>query len=122
MLIRIAEFPQHLSAPIRFQNDSARRYSRLACEPSTRNCADVEEGAVLGQVPILGGIRHLPRVLDVPLQVDQIHHAPRRGCEERGPWKSALRIVSTEAGAAALDGVWLDGCRRLLVKRLRMRG
>src|SRR5258708_3084491 len=118
VLVWIAELPQNVPAPVGLQDDLSRGNGRLPRKPSARDGADVEQGPAPGQVTVLAGIRRLPGVFELSLQIDEVRHTPRHGSKEGGSWRGTLGVISAEANAATLDGVRLHGGQRLLVRRL----
>jgi len=92
MVIRLLNLPEHLPVPIGFQRDAA-LVVLLGQKALARGPAVVEQGALVGQIPVLPRrIGHLPGMRHIALNIDEVHHATAsRRREQRETGRSALR-------------------------------
>src|SRR5215207_952728 len=113
MMLRVLHFPDHAPVPIHFHH-GADLVWLVRDEAVWRGwgLAVVEEGPLLRQATILRGIRHLPRMNDCAVKIDQINGGGFALIEreQRKPRRGAFAIQGAQAGASALKLRLLNWC------------
>src|SRR5215203_346008 len=105
MMLRVLHFPDHAPVPIHFHHGAD--FVWLVRNKAVWRCwglTVVEKRAPLRQATVLRGVRHLPRMNDRAVKIDQING---RGFalikrEERKPRRGAFAIQGAQAGASPL--------------------